>query len=137
VGLPVTPVAFTGDYEEVALGWYFVARATKVKVQSLSGDRSAVAAIFDASMSRDGKSALNPLLSSAGGARSARAARSMLGAALLGLSHVLGEEVIRPTARLTLRAVLAVQVYCIGRAAASAARTDHGAALPSSPSLST
>jgi hypothetical protein len=119
VGLPVTPVPFSGDYEEVALGWYFVARATKVKVQSLSGDRPAVAAIFDASMAGDGKGLLNPLLSSAGGARSARAARFMLGATLLGLSHVMGEEVI-PTARLTLRVVLAVQVYCIERAAATA-----------------
>jgi hypothetical protein len=83
MGLPVTPVAFSGDYEVVALGWYFVARASKVKVQSLSGDRPAVAAIFDASMASDGKGLLNPLLSSAGGARSARAARSMLGATLL------------------------------------------------------
>ena len=133
MGLPVTPVAFTGDYEEVALGWYFVARATKVKVQSLSGDRSAVAAIFDASMSRDGKSALNPLLSSAGGARSARAARSMLGAALLGLSHVLGEEVI-PAARLALRVVLAVQVYCIERTAhCSSGGTDRQALLHHPP----
>ena len=122
MGLPVTPVPFSGDYEEVALGWYFVARATKVKVQSLSGDRSAVAAIFDASSAGDGKGLLNPLLSSAGGARSARAARSMLGATLLGLSHVMGEEVV-PTARLTLRVVLAVQVYCIERAAATAAPT--------------
>jgi hypothetical protein len=62
MGLPVTPVQFSGDCEEVALGWYFVARATKVKVQSLSGDRSAVAAIFDASMAGDGKGRLNPLL---------------------------------------------------------------------------
>jgi hypothetical protein len=122
MGLPVTPVAFTGDYEEVALGWYFFARATKVKVQSLSGDRSAVAAIFDASMAHDGKSALNPLLSSAGGARSARAARSMPGAPLLGFSHAMGEEVI-PAARLTLRVVLAVQVYCIEGAAATAAQS--------------
>jgi hypothetical protein len=44
----------------------------------------------------------------------------MLGATLLGLSHVMGEEVV-PTARLTIRVVLAVQVYCIERAAATAA----------------
>jgi hypothetical protein len=41
---------------------------------------------------------------------------------LLGLAHVLGEESI-PTARLTLRVVLAVQVYFIERAAASVAPT--------------
>jgi hypothetical protein len=46
----------------------------------------------------------------------------MLGATLLGLSHVMGEEVV-PTARLTLRVVLAVQVYCIERAAATAAQS--------------
>jgi hypothetical protein len=117
IGLPVTPTAYVGDYEALALGWYLVARASKVKVQSLSGDRSAISAIFALAVTLDGTSVPNPLLSAAGGSRSAGAARS-----LLGLAHVLGEESI-PTARLTLRVVLAVQVYCIERAAASVAPT--------------
>ena len=115
MGLPVTPSAYTGDYEPLALGWYFMARASEVKVQSLATDRSAVSALFEAGTTLDGHGVLNPLLSSAGGARSARAARSLLGASLLGLSHVLGEETIS-TGRLTIRVVLAVQVYCIERA---------------------
>ena len=115
MGLPVTPAPYTGDYEPLALGWYFMARASEVKVQSLSTDRSAVSALFDAGTTLRGDGVLNPLLSSAGGAHSARASRSLLGASLLGLSHVLGEEVVS-TGRLTLRVVLAVQVYCIERA---------------------
>jgi hypothetical protein len=51
----------------------------------------------------------NPLLSAAGGSRSAGAAQSLLGTTLLGLAHVLGEESI-PTARPALRVELAVQV---------------------------
>jgi hypothetical protein len=101
---------------------YLVARASKVKAQSLSGDRSAISALFASAVTLDGSSAPNPLLSAAGGSRSAGAARSLLGTTLLGFSHVLGEESI-PAARLTLRVVLAVQVYCIERAAASVAPT--------------
>jgi hypothetical protein len=37
IGLPVTPTAYVGDYEPLALGWYLVARASKAKAQSLSG----------------------------------------------------------------------------------------------------
>jgi hypothetical protein len=123
LGLPITPTPYVGNYEPLALGWYLVARASKVKVQSLSGDRSAISALFASAMTLDGGSVPNPLLSAAGGSRSAgAAARSLLGTTLLGLSHVLGEESI-PTARLTLRVVLAVQVYCIERAAASVAPT--------------
>jgi hypothetical protein len=121
IGLPVTPTAYVGDYEPLALGWYLVARAAKVKAQSLSGDRSAISAIFASAATLDGTSVPSPLHSAAGGSRSASAARPLLGTTLLlGLAHVLGEESI-PTARLTLRVVLAVQVYCIERAAASVA----------------
>jgi hypothetical protein len=120
LGLPITPTPYIGDYEPLALGWYLVARASKVKVKSLSGGRSAISAPFASAVALGGRSAPSPLLSAAGGSRSAGAARSLLGTTLLGLSHVLGEKSI-PAARLTLRVVLAVQVYCIERAAASVA----------------
>jgi hypothetical protein len=77
-------------------------RASKVKVQSLGADSSAIGQLYAAS------GVANPFT------RPERGLRTSLGSSELGLSHVLGAEKI-PTARLTMSVVLAAQEYCLRR----------------------
>jgi hypothetical protein len=83
-----TPTPYIGDYEPLALGWYLVARASKVEVQSLSGGRSAISALFASVVTLDGGSAPNPFVALGRGWLTLcrrGAARPLLGTTLLGL----------------------------------------------------
>jgi len=86
----------------LAAAWYIAWRASKVEVQSLGADSSAIGQLYAAS------GVANPF------SRPERGLRTSLGSSKLGLSHVLGEEKT-PTARLTMSVVLAAQEYCLRR----------------------
>ena len=103
MGVHMVPSVYEPElHSGLAAGWYMAWRASKVKVQSLGADSSAIGLLYAAS------GVDNPFT------RPERGLRTSLGSSKLGLSHVLGEEKT-PTARLTMSVVLAAQEYCLRR----------------------
>ena len=96
---------------QLAAAWYIAWRASKVEVQSLGADSSAIGQLYAAS------GVANPF------SRPERGLHTSLGSSKPGLSHVLGEEET-PTARLTMSVVLAAQEYCLRRTKGAATSDD-------------